>query len=403
MSLFNRNKNSGDVCLVLDIGNASLAVSLVCFEKGQLPRALYTIRVPLRISAHAHADKLRVTLTKELSEALSYVKEKGFQHEFFARREKKIHKVLCVLASPWYVSKTKKIPISNPKPFVITEAFLNDVLHKETEIFTKELKEGLHGEEFVEGVEVMEKVILDAKINGYSIQNPIGQKTQDALITLYMGIGSHAVVTEIKDKLLAFFHTDHVDVAFHSFPLVSFKALTHMFPGEKDYILCDITGEVTDVSLVSGGVVVHTASFPSGKFFLVRKVAEAFDIPPDVAESFVSVWQTGKLHTEKDIHMHGVVNDVEREWNVYLEDVLVSFGEVGALPRKVYLTADTDTAPIFVEFLKIQKTDATASWRKGVMPVHLTEDMLGHFYISPKNLPFDECVALDTIFLSIFH
>lgn len=401
--LFSSSDKKGDVCLVLDIGNASLAVSLVCFEKGQLPRALYTIRVPLRISAHTHADKLHVTLTKELSEALSYVKEKGFQHEFFAHRDKKIQKVLCVLASPWYVSKTKKIPISNPKPFVITEAFLNDVLHKETEIFTRELREGLHGEEFVEGVEVMEKVVIDATINGYSIQNPIGQKTRDALVTLYIGIGPQAVVTEIKDKLFGFFHTDHDDITFHSFPLVSFKALARMFPGEKNYILCDITGEVTDVSLVSGGVVVHTASFPSGKFFLVRKVAEAFGIPPDVAESFISVWQTGKLHTEKDAHMHQVISDVEREWNVYLEDVLVSFGETGALPQKVYLTADTDIAPIFVEFLKIQKTDATASWRKGVMPVHLKEDMLSHFYISPENLPFDECVAIDTIFLAIFH
>ncbi|MCX6703179.1 MAG: hypothetical protein NTV02_00610 [Candidatus Zambryskibacteria bacterium] len=401
--LFRSSDKKGDVCLVLDIGNASLAASLVHFKVGESPEFLYTVRLPLRISEHAHSEKLQATLFTQLTSILEQVGKRGFAHEYFKKNDKKIAKVLCVFASPWYVSKTKKVPISNTKPFVITKAFLDDVILKETELFQKELQAGAHGEEFKKGVVVVEKTIVDARINGYFLNNPVGQKTNECVVTLYLGLSSEEIVSRIQEELFTFFHTKHLDCIFHSFPLVAHKTLSLLFPGEKDYLICDISGEVTDITKVSAGVVGDTKSFPSGKFFLIRKLAAVLDVPLDVALSFLHLWKSRGVTADMDEKINQVISDVEHEWSIYLEDALSSLGEISTLPKKIFITIDTDVADVFLEFLKIQKTDATGVWRKNIVPLHLSEEVLKHFYVSKDHLTFDECIAIDSIFLGSFQ
>lgn len=400
---FRSSQKKGDVCLVLDIGNASLAASLVSFVPGALPEALYTIRLPLSVSNHAHPEKVQSILLSELELALRAISETGFTHEYFRTHEKKITKVLCVFASPWYVSRTKHVVITNEKSFVITKDFLGDVLKKEVDIFESELQSGSHGEEFKDGVLVMEKTIADAKVNGYSIEYPIGQKTNLCDITLYIGIGSKELTKRIVGQIDKFFHIPEHDILWHSFPLVAHTALQKVYPHERNYILCDITGEVTDLTVVINGTVGQTASFPSGKFFLIRKLSQVMQVPTEVAQSFLHLWQSGTADAESTQKIEETLIDAEHEWSIYFEDALSSLGKVHTLPQKVFLTVDTDVAPLFVGFFTTSKTDLTASWRKGVSVVHMSEDLLKNFYTSSPILVFDECVALESIFLSVFR
>jgi len=401
--LFNSSDKKGDVCLVLDLGNASIAGSLVLFKEGLPPEALFTVRVPFVIGEHAHPEKIEITLLSQLHEILDTIHQKGFQCEYFKTHHKKIAKVLCVCASPWYASKIKKVTVSNPKSFLITKAFLDDVLSKEADFFSTELSSGTHGEQYVSGVTVMEKTIVDAKINGYSFHNPIGQKTTLCDVNLYLGLASSGMIAAIDTQIIKFFMVSRGAITWHSFPLVAYRALQKIFPHEKDYILCDVTGEVTDITRVVNGVVGNTASFPSGKFFLIRKIMKVLDVPSEVAQSFLHLFQNGSATPEMEGKIKEVLVDVEHEWSIYLEDALSFIGPIGILPQKVYLTADPDTASIFVGFLKTQHTDTTLLWRRGVTVVHLSEDILSHFYISGNHLTFDECVALDSIFLSSFQ
>lgn len=400
---FRSSQKKGDVCLILDIGNASLAASLVSFVPGALPEALYTIRLPLSVSDHAHPEKLQSILLSELELALRAISETGFTHEYFRTHQKKIRKVLCVCASPWYVSRTKHVVITNEKPFVITKDFLEDVLKKEVDIFETELKSGSHGEEFKDGILVMEKSIADAKVNGYSIENPIGQKTNSCDVTLYLGIGSKELTKRILVQIDKFFHIPEQDIIWHSFPLVAHTALQKVYPHERSYILCDVTGEVTDLTLVMDGTVGQTVSFPSGKFFLIRRLSQVMQVPTEVAQSFLHLWQSGAADAQSAQKIEETLMDAEHEWSIYFEDALSSLGNVNTIPQKVFLTVDTDVAPLFVQFFKTSKTDLTASWRKGVSVVHMSEDLLKNFYTSPQSLIFDECIALESIFLSMFR
>ena len=73
---FRSSQKKGDVCLILDVGNASLAGSLVSFVPGSVPEALYTIRLPLSVSERAHPEKLQSVLTSQLELALRTISEK---------------------------------------------------------------------------------------------------------------------------------------------------------------------------------------------------------------------------------------------------------------------------------------------------------------------------------------
>jgi len=401
--LFSLSDKKEDVCLVLDLGNASLAGSLVLFRVGLPPEALYTIRVPFVISEHAHPEKIETTLLSQLHDVLDTIHQKAFQNEYFKTHNKKILKVLCVFASPWYVSKIKNVIVSNPKPFLVTKIFLDDVLNKEADFFRTELSSGVHGEQYLNGVTVMEKIVIDARINGYSLPDPVGQKTILCDITLYLGLASSGMIGAIKTQIIKFFSVNQSAILWHSFPLVAYSTLQKIFPHEKDYVLCDVTGEVTDVTRVMGGVVGNTASFPSGKFFLIRKLMKALDLPSEVAQSFLNLFQNGTATLEMEGKIKEILIDVEHEWAIYLEDALSSIGPIESLPQKVYLTADQDTASLFVDFIKTPQTDSTLLWRRGVTVVHLSEDILSHFYKSDNHLTFDECVALDSVFLSSFQ
>ncbi len=400
--LFHSSHTQGDICLILDVGNASLAGSLVCLKKESLPEALATVRLPLHISMHAHPEKLQATLLSQLEEVLRILHDASVTQAHIFRGGVHITKVLCVCASPWYVSRTKHITITNEKPFFITKKFLDDVLQKEVTVFEEELSRGEHGEEFKSGVVVMEQTIADAKINGYTIDNPIGQKTNSCDMTLYLGVGSKELTERIAGKIHARFHIDSTDILWHSFPLVAHTTLYTVYPHEKDYLLCDITGEVTDITLVQNGVIGNTVSFPSGKFFLIRKIAHAMDVPTEVAESLLHMWQSGDADAQSAQHIEQSITDAEKEWAIYLEDALAAYGAIGALPYKIFLTADNDVAPLFINFLKIEKTDTTAVWRKNISVVYISKDILTPFYTSAPTLTFDDCVAIDSIFLSRF-
>ena len=404
--LFSSSDKKGDICLVIDLGNASLAGSLTRFSPGHPPEALFTIRVPFIISGHAHPEKLETTLLSQLHEVLDTIHQKAFQHEFFKTHDKKISRILVVCASPWYVSRTKKVTVSNPKSFFVTKTFLDDVLTKEADLFSTELSSGAHGEQYINGVTVMEKTIVDAKINGYSLQNPIGQKTTLCDVILYLGLGSTPMIRAVNDQILKFFPVNAPSILWHSFPLVAYTSLQKIFPHERDYLLCDVTGEVTDVTRVSDGVVAETVSFPSGKFFLIRKLMQVLDVPAPVAQSFLHLHGEGTVASEMGQKIDVVLADAEREWSIYLEDAfssLATSGGVQSLPQKMYLTADPDIASVFIKFIQTPHTDTTALWRRGSVVIHLSAEVLSHFYVSGNHLTFDECVALDAIFLSSFQ
>jgi hypothetical protein len=391
MNLFTRQEQT-DVCVLLDIGNASVTGSLVLFTKHQKPIALHTITIPLSIGERPHAEKLETLVIQEIENVLIELSHVGFLHPYFTHNSRKIERVLCTFSSPWYTSKTKNISISNEKKFVLTQHFMSDVLDTEIQLFKTELKNGTHGEEFSQGITLLTSSIVDTKINGYSLKNPLGAVTKQLDMTIYIGIGLESIVTALTQSIQKHFHTDSAHIIHHTFPLIAHAALQTIYQNNASYLLCNITGEVTDITRISQGTIEETNTFPSGVFFIIRKIAHEYQIQPEIAESYLHMYLSEKLDMQTVETLEKIMNDVSQEWLVYFKES-ISAHTGDNKPLKIYITADPAIAPLFIYFLtKIPEVTSDV--------IHISETVCSNFFTSPKHIVFNECIALEAIFLS---
>lgn len=418
MSLLNFSKNSEHTVLILDIGNGSVGAALTVLLKGEKPKVLFSIRELIIFEEKPEAEKLKRTLLEKLDHVVSSVMAKGFKDSYFKNHSKKLHKVFCILSSPWYDSKGKTIILSQEKKFVITEKLLNDVLAKELEIFENERKnitENSSGKTCM-----IEDLFMEMKINGYALKNTVGQKTNNFEASIYMSEAEEDFTAKILNIISKHTHVTDKDIIFHTFPLAVFSAIKDLFPGLAEYMHFDIAGEITDIAWISGGMIKKMVSFPSGKNLITRRIAKNLSVPNEVARSFFRLHMDRRADKNVEEKIVKAIYEAENEWNVYLNDALVSISsypsqadqptnlglgmvelaESGlALPQKVFVTTYPQNYEIFNSFLKMEKSDDTAKWRKGLTVTYLEPDLLSNFLIYNSTQQFDAFLAMEALYI----
>jgi hypothetical protein len=391
------SEKKDEVVLIVDIGNGSIAGAFVCFSKGRKPKLLYTTRLPFIVSEKPHASKLLEGMYSLCNELLQNMVTES--HQIKELKHLKPRSALVTFSSPWFTSKTKHVHIEKDALFTITRDFFNSVIQTEGEIFKKELKK--ESEQSTD-VDIIEKSIVHTTINGYALNDSLGQKTKIFDAFLCLSVISHDIIEKISNSILTHTHVPKEHVLIHSFPLVSFTVLRDIFPTVTDFLIMDVTGEVTDITLVLNNVITKTVSFPSGRNFILRQIVKVFNITPEIAGSTLHLYMSGKVDDSTYNTMQEVLTEAEKEWSIYFEDTLVELNKGVTLPSKVYITADSDVAQLFINFLKISKTDATMAFRQTVDTVSITHDTLSGLYESASLVSTDEFIGILSIFYSKF-
>ena len=381
MSFFGNGKE--EVALLLDIGNGSITSSLVLFRQDALPEFLYCVQRPFTIPFKPEGARLVENMFVLLDSTLDATIKDGFKGKYWKNRRTGISKVLIAFSSPWFLSKTKHIQISKEKEFFITKSFLDDIAQKEKEMFIKELKEE-NSSVTNESSIVIEKSIVHTKINGYTLKKSIGRKTNKFDAFLCMSIVESRIVEKIKDIILKYTHVDLHNIYMHTFPLVSFTVIRDLKQIPDDFILMDITSEVTDLTLVQNNIISATSTMPSGKNFIVRQIAKTLGVSTEIAESTINLFIAQKLDEPMRLKVEAVLQDVEKEWSIYLENALLELSAEMNLPKSICITADSDIISLYSNFLNLAKTDATSAFRDGLNIIHINrENFVGLYKIDP--------------------
>lgn len=419
MSL-NFSKNSEHLVLLLDIGNGSVGAALSVASNGKKPKIIFSLRELLVFDEKPDILKLEQVLLEKLDITVKTIMSKGFNDIYFKTHSKKINKIFVVLSSPWYDSKGKTILLSQEKKFVITEEFLNDILSKELKFFEEEKK----GNE-VEGLPktyLIENTFMKMKVNGYSLENPIGQKTGNFEICIYMSEAEKGFISKISNIISKHTHISDKDIIFHTFPMVAFYDLIDIFPDAYEYLYFDIAGEITDIVMVRSGMVKKSVSFPSGKNLVTRRIAKNLNVPSEVARSFFRLFVDKRANKEVEENIYKAIYEAENEWNVYLDDAITSISEGApkitasisdftsgaveslepetSLPKRIFITTYPQNFEMFRDFLKMEKTDNTAKWRKGLSFTYLGVDVLNGLVEYNQTVQFDAFLALEALFVS---
>lgn len=348
-SLFTKNTHNEILTLLVDIGSSSVGCALVKIEKGMAPHILATVRENIPFQESLSSAKFLLAMNHALERALKTIQLK--HPSLHSRREVFISHIFCTLASPWFILKSRNIRISRPEAFEVTEHVLGGFLDEDIARLKEELKETLPPKDMV----IIEKKIIQIKLNGYDIKNPYGQTTSRLEAVMTVGVSSAKVVESIKRKLGQFFHT--TSVHFGAFPVAAFSAVRDIFPMEKNFLFLDITGEATDVSLVANDLLVGAMSFSRGRNFFIREISTQFHTIHEEAATLFAMFLRNELPSAKQALVGAAVARAEREWLTRFEKVVTTFAGNGALPLRVFFTTDADIAALFSRLVSKAKTD----------------------------------------------
>ena len=386
---------NGRLALLIDIGNGTITSGLVLFGKNNLPRFLYGMNTPFVVKDKVSAAELFSSMKTVLDSVVATTIKQVSNNQPLKNRN--IENTLISFSSPWFITKTKDVHISEEKPFLVDGSFLGNISKKEEELFKQELSAEVDGNK-KNSFSVIEKNIIHTKINGYSVDRSLGQKTKDFNASVFLSAIDKDVVEKVIDIISNHTHISREKILIHTFPLILFSTIRDNFSPEPDFILMDITSEVTDITLVTDDVVTKTGSFPFGRNFILRQIAKTFNCSETVAESMLHIYMDGSVNNQNYLPMQNLVGGLEKEWAIYFEDVLSTLSPDMALPKNIYITADSDVTPIFVDFLKLPKVDATANFRKNLNIININKEVLSRFYESDSKKQEDVFITLLLIF-----
>jgi hypothetical protein len=331
--IFN-SKEHGELVLVFDIRSSSVGGALIKTNKTGVPSVLFTIREFIALKDEVKIDRL-LFMTMQ---TLEVVVEKVFKAGFGVPK-----KFFCVIASPWHISQTRIINVKKDKPFVFSLDFADDLIKKEMRLFKEGYLEKY--EKTKQKIRLVEMQSIRTMLNGYETHNPLDQKVEEVDMTLFISMSSDQILSAIEGVVKKYFH--HEVIRFSSFTMASFNVILSLFSEQSNFLLIDIGGEVTDISMIKKNVPSESISFPMGRHFFILGIVKALSCTLAEAESYFSLLNAG--HAEKTVNkkLTEIVNKLKTEWLVKFQDSLANLSRDISIPYTIYLSADKDFLHFF--------------------------------------------------------
>lgn len=377
LSLFHSKKDG--INLVIDIGSYSLAGALVFFAKDKTPQIIFSKRISLPLNHDRDKDKTIIAIANNLEYLFKIMFEES-THKLGVKQKKlknqKIKKILCVVSSPWSRSVIKTSSYKKDAPVHVNSKLMELIEKNDQNSKEAETDYGL-----------IEKKIIQTKLNGYVTNNPLYKKAKEIEISTFEG----KILKEMVEKVFSSSgRLSSGNVIFHSFTLSAFSTIGDIF-GDEDYLLMEVTGEMTELTFIKNGSIVKTDFFSSGKNLFLRKISEEFDVDSDISLSFIKLYYERKSEKNFRNRIEEIVRQAEMEWFNQFRESIKSIKE--SMPQKIFLSMDSALSPFFTEFLNSEicklgkKTDI----------VSLNVSSLSQFCDINDN-DDDSFLALETIF-----
>jgi len=239
---------------------------------------------------------------------------------------------------------------NNPMEYEVKEKS-SELAIKEIDLFkdSKELEKHIGEKESF----VMEKRIVSIKLNGYQTDTPYGKKAKSVEIAILISITPKQILEDILKNIQKTFNINDMETA--SFPFVAFDAIRDVKENENDFLFIDISGEVTDVSLIHSDVLLDTVSFPIGKKTIIRRLSKELKTKKDDALSTLKIYVDNGFSSSKSKRAEDMVSRVGDEWLAVFTKTLEDLSGNISIPQKVYITSDEDLQDWFVSLIEKEK------------------------------------------------
>ncbi|MEK7607666.1 MAG: hypothetical protein AAB484_01940 [Patescibacteria group bacterium] len=343
-----------ELALIFDIASSSVGAGLVRLARNEPARVIHSIREVIPYQTTIDPDRLFRDMIEVLKKVYGDIIKQGVTHltgsEF---RHVKIGRIFYSFASPWSATQTKTLSIKRNEPFVFTHELLNNLMLDEEEKFKKEAIVTRRVSPAV--LSVIERRIIQTRLNGYDVRDPFDKRAREADISYFSGI----VPKLVLDKTMEVCHVSHTskNIKAYTFSLIAYSAIRDAFPKENDFIHIRIGGEISDVSVIEDGLIMASASFPSGQNNVIRKIAENLNMTKEETFSFLNLYMKDHAKIVSGDRSEIVISRFMNEWVVSLRAVLEKLENSMFLPQKLFLIMDGELTDLFVKALETDMTN----------------------------------------------
>lgn len=315
MSLFVKEKK---FILLLDISSGSVSGALILRNKKSPPHILYYVKkdFKLRLETDEILEK------KEMLKAVEYVCNKIQKETMVIPKE--IH---CFLASPWSQSKLHHIKIKEDKEFKFNESLLQKLVKKEINHLKKEN----------EDLQIIDRRVVDTSLNGYSVETLDNKKVHSANIDVFVSFASADLITEIEDSI---HKTFKLEMSFTSQMLADFVFIRSFVESKKEYIILNIGGNITEISLVKNNKLIATTSFPLGTNSVITTISKKMENNTTETASLFQCFLGGHLDEKKCSNILKDSDFARSLWRTLLKQALENLLPNRHLPDSIFLIAD---------------------------------------------------------------
>ncbi len=343
MGIFGGSKKEKLVA-VFDIGSGSVGGALAHIpEDGNLlPEIITSARTEIAFQENLDF----ATFTEDMIGALKETAKTIYNSRLGAPKE-----IVCVLASPWYLSETRLVKTERTTHFVFNKRIADELLQNEITALDKEYKKKYSDTDSLP--EMIESKTLSVMLNGYPIDNPMGVKAKSVEMNIIVSLSPKLCLDKIRETLSGTFH--HTPILFESFVTASYLAVRDKYISPDSYLLIDIGGEITDVSIVSKGILKASLSFPFGRQALFRMIMKNMNVDVREAQSVFSLYASNTLEEGRKEKFSSVLEEIKKSWNSAFRVALDSLPRTLTLPSAIFLTADSDVTTWFSNILECEE------------------------------------------------
>jgi cell division protein FtsA len=204
-------------------------------------------------------------------------------------------------------------------------------------------------------VKLINAAIVDVRIDGYKITNPLGFQGKDVSISVFnayapmVHLGALQTIAEkLKLELLS--------IAAEPYAVAKSMGVDNIV--DFSAIFIDIGGGTTDIALVRNGGMEGTKMFALGGRAFTKRLATELSVSFEEAEAFKIRYSEGRLGKDVSEKIEKMFIDDCSVWLSGVELSLSEFSENDLLPNKIFLCGGGSGLP------GIKKSLATSAWTK---------------------------------------
>ena len=317
------SKKETSTVVVIDIRTSSISAGYVYLKKGALPYLLHSVQFPVDPHAteplsDAMPRTLELVLTSLISSGTEVLSKKGLSTS--------TDRILISISSPWQASHIASVKSEQEKTFAFTESVLE---HMTSEVIQAK-----------EGRKVVSQLVLSTFLNGYETQNAFGKEAKTVeIITLSTDMDEkvHDLIRTIVKKA---FHQSHIDT--YAFLPELYAVLKEVLPSQREYLVCDVGSDATDLILIKHGLLLSSAVQKSG----IRNILDA--VHKSGLSTHTIPTTEGTPADATGATFQHATETAKNAWVAELKDTLSSIAKEEPLPRMMCIV----TEPAVSEFVK---------------------------------------------------